>query len=360
MGGTTATKQSAQAAVAQQHDVHHKIPPPSHWQHLKDDVRALRLITKEDLRMVVEKVTGVELKRGPTSLSDEQASGDKVEHDHPEKQKSAYGAMAAPPQLSRPVLMIPGLTMDAASFDPMTDQLGKDGKNGSVAVYNAADGHFHLGGVAGAVMTKEHLAHVHMFQLQYVDAKAAPQAKESQIASALAAIQAATGAGTVDVVTHSAGGTDFRLYLEDKKAGAGPAIGNTVMIGPASHGTFMGDVGAKVGKPMGIDKAGAALAMNSPLIEMLNRDWQKQRGQITGNVTIIAVGGAQTVGHHGITDGDGYMPLNEAAMPGADTIYLHGLDPTPVAHLREVEYSGVIECVQQALARGNVTLGPKK
>src|SRR5262249_45199230 len=136
---------------------------------------------------------------------------------------------------------------------------------------------------------------------------------------------------------------------------AGPAIGNTVLIGPASHGTFMGDVGGAIGRPLGLDKAGKELAMHSPLIEMLNRTWDHQRDQITGNVTIVAVGGAPTIGPHGVRDGDGYMPANQAAMPRADTVYLRGLDPTAIAHLREVEYAGVIAVVQEALAKGTLS-----
>lgn len=308
--------------------------------------------------MLVEKVTGYRFERGDDALAREQAA----EHEVMKRRgvaadASAHKPMTAPPVLARPVLMVPGLTMAAASFDPMTTQLASTGKNGVVAVYCAADGQFHAGDVAGPVLTGAALAKVKMFQLEYVDPNAGPSQKQAQVGQALAAIQAATGAATVDMVAHSAGGTDVRLYLEQRQPGSGPTIGETVLIGPASHGTFMGDVGDKIGKPLGLKQAGAELAMHSPLIDMLNRRWAHQRGQISGHITIIAVGGAPTVGAHGLTDGDGYMPVNEASMPGADTIVLQGFDKTPVAHLREVEYSGVIEEVQQALARGAVTPG---
>jgi hypothetical protein len=259
----------------------------------------------------------------------------------------------------RPVLMIPGLTMDASSFDPMTHQLGSAGKNGRVAVYVAGEHRFHLDGVHGPVASSSQLAHVRMFQLQYVDPKAAPTDKESQVAAAMSAIQSATGAGTIDVVTHSAGGTDFRLYLQERDPRHGPKIGNTVMIGPASHGTFMGDVGRWFGDPLGLSKAGKELGMHSPLIQMLNEQWDHQRAQIQGQVTIIAITGAPTFGPHGITDGDGYMPADEAALPHTQTLYLHGLDPTAIAHLREVQYSGVIGVVERALAHGDLAREPR-
>jgi hypothetical protein len=322
---------------------------------LVDEARAARLILKEDLRMLVEKVSGVAIPRGPDSLAREQNAAEQVERDRGTASESAYNQPSPPPALARPVLMIPGLTMDAASFDPMAEQLGSTGVNGHAAVYVASEQQFHLDGVGGPVLTGKQLAGIKMFELQYIDAKAAPTAKQSQVADALAAIQSATGAGTIDVVTHSAGGTDFRTYLQDRDPEAGPKIGETVMIGPASHGTFMGDVGAKLGKPMGLDKAGAELAMHAPLIEMLNRTWDHQRGQIGGHVTIVAVGGAPTYGVGGFKDGDGYMQADQAALPDTETIYVKGLDPTAVAHLREVEYAGVIQVVQEALARGAVS-----
>jgi hypothetical protein len=317
---------------------------------------ATRTIAGEDFRMMLDKLTGHAPHRGPHDLANEQRDANRAEHQLHPGERSAYEHPGRPPVLVRPVLMIPGLTMDASSFDPLAEQLDSTGKNGHVAVYVAAQGRFHMGGVHGPAATREQLAHVRMFQLQYRDPKAAPTDKQGQIAAAMSAIEHATGAGTIDVVTHSAGGTDFRLYLQERDPRRGPHIGNTIMIGPASHGTFMGNVGGWIGRPLGVNKAGAELAMHSPLISMLNATWGHQRGQIHGRVTIIAVGGAPTVGRHGITDGDGYMPANEAAMPHADTIYLRGRDPTAVAHLREVEYSGVIAIVQEALARGEATL----
>ncbi len=340
-----------------QPDVDRKRPPETHPSlptRIADDVLATRAIAKEDLRMLLEKVTGISLRRAPGALASEQATAERAEHDRGSKDRSAYEAPGAPPKLARPVLMIPGLTMDAASFDPMTQQLGSTGANGEVAVYDAKDHHFHLGGAHGPVVTGKALAGVHMFQLQYIDPNAAPSVKQAQVGAALAAIQSATGAGTIDVVTHSAGGTDFRTYLEDRDPAVGPKIGNAVMIGPASHGTAVGNLGAAVGKPIGLDKAGAELAMGSKLIELLNKTWDHQRDQITGHITIVAIGGAPTIGPKGITDGDGYMAANQAGMAGAETVYLHGLDKTAVAHLREVEYSGVISVVQEALARGAI------
>jgi hypothetical protein len=236
--------------------------------------------------------------------------------------------------------------------------MGATPGNGGAAVYVAKDGQFHLGRADGPVATPEQLKKTRQFVLEYSNPNGAPSEKEPEVAAAMSAVQRATGASTVDVVTHSAGGTDFRLYLEERAQGDGPKIGNTVMIGPAVQGTEMGNVGAAVGGPLGVQKAGQELAVGSPLVEMLNKNWDHQRQQITGSITIVAVSGAPTPSSHGLTDGDGYMPVDTEHLPGAETVVLRGLDPTAIAHLREVEYSGVIGAVEDGLRRDAVA--PKK
>jgi uncharacterized alpha/beta hydrolase family protein len=326
---------------------------------------AVARIAAEDLRLLVEKVTTKTIPRSPDALKDEQAGSEKLVEQAgiPAGEGSAYKAPGAAPELARPVLMIPGLTMDASSFDPMSQQLASNPMNGDFVVYVAKTGQFHKGGVNGAVVSGQALQNTRLFQIQYSNDNGAPSDKAPQISAAMSAIQAATGAGVVDVVTHSAGGTDFRLYLQSRKEGSGPDIGNAVLIGPASHGTFMGNVGAKAGGLIGVKKAGSELSMDSPLVKMLNQNWDHQRGQVRGHVTVIAVGGAPTWGQKsaadpkkaGLSDGDGFMPVNEASMPDAQTIVLHGLDPTAVAHLREVEYYGVIGAVEEALRSELIT-----
>src|SRR5205807_9838937 len=114
--------------------------------------------------------------------------------------------------------------------------------------------------------------------VQYLDPKGAPSDKAPQISAAMKAIQGATGQGSVDVVCHSAGCTDFRLYLDQRQGGV--AIDRAVFIGPASHGTEMGNVGAAVGQVAGLAKAGGELAVGSSLIDGLNARWSGQSTQV--------------------------------------------------------------------------------
>ena len=264
---------------------------------------------------------------------------------------TSMGPLGPPPTLSKPVVMITGLTMQASSYDPMAQHLASNPKNGPVAVYVVADGKFHQGSVTGPVMNPQQAQSAKIFEVQYIDPKAAPTEKAPQIAQAMKAIQGATGQSNVDVVCHSAGCTDFRLYLQQRTgADASMGIDHTVFIGPASHGTEMGNVGDAVGAPLGLKQAGGELAVGSSLVDNLNQNWSNQLGQMKGGLTIVGLKGAPTASPEGLVDGDGYMPADSVGMPGAKTVMLQGVNPTPLMHLWEVHYSGVINTVDQALS----------
>jgi hypothetical protein len=124
------------------------------------------------------------------------------------------------------------------------------------------------------------------------------------------------------------------------------------MIGPASHGTCMGNIGAVVGHPVkNVDDAARELAEGSPMINNLNADWDKQRNQIQGGVTIIGLTGTPTLGPKPglFEDGDGYMPTAQLDMPGAKTVLMEGPHKTPLAHLWEVQYPGVVNAAFSVL-----------
>lgn len=265
---------------------------------------------------------------------------------------TAFKEAPPPPTLKRPVVMITGLTMQAASYDPMAKHLAKNPANGKEAVYVAAEGQFRQGSATGPVMTPAQVKGSKMFQIQYTNVMGAPSEKAPQIAKAMAAIQKATQAGELDVVAHSAGCTDFRLYLDSRSQTEKDQVkvNQAVFIGPATRGTFMGNIGDAVGGVAGVEKAGQELALGSKLVEDLNARWEGQRGQVKG-ATIIGISGAPTPGPGGISTGDGFMPVRDLPLPNSELVVLKGSDPTPVAHLAEVAYSGVIAEVQSRLAR---------
>ncbi len=269
---------------------------------------------------------------------------------------TAFAPLEKAPVLKRPVVMIPGLTMPASSYDPLARNLATEKANGPVATFVAATGQFHYGGKDGRVMSDQELAGAKIFQLEYKDAKAAPTDKAPQIAAMMQAVAAKTGGKEVDVVTHSAGGHDFRQYL-DTRTEAHTNIGKLVMIGPVTHGTVMGNIGSKIGGPLGLKKASDQLGIGDELVKHLDDAWPKALAQIGGGVNIIGVSGAPTLGpkgkdgHLGFQTGDGYVQADELGLPGAQVKVLKGADPTPIAHLKEVGYSGVVNEVQSVLGR---------
>jgi len=262
---------------------------------------------------------------------------------------TAYAPLAKPPVLKRPVVMIPGLTLHASSYDNLARNLATEKKNGPVAVYVAATRQFHLGGVSGRAMSPAELKNTKIFQLEYKDPKAAPTEKAPQLDEMLKGLAQVTGRSDVDIVTHSAGGDDFRQYL-DTRTSRDIQIGKLVTIGAVTHGTFMGNLGSKLGALIGVKPAADELGYRDPLVEHLDKVWPDALAQISEGVTSIVITGAPTVAEDGsIEDGDGFEPEKEAAITGAKVIVLRGADPTPLAHLREVGYSGTVDKVQDAL-----------
>jgi uncharacterized alpha/beta hydrolase family protein len=277
---------------------------------------------------------------------------DKVRAEAAKVGLTAFAPLQPPAKLNRPVVMIPGLTMPSSSFNNLAQHLASHPANGQVAVFVAADGKFHNGGVHGSVMNDAQLKNAKIFELEYRDAKGAPTEKAPQIAQLLREVKRITGAPDLDVVTHSAGGHDFRQYL-DTRGGADKdiAIHNTVMIGPVFHGTVMGNVGAVVGGPLHLTEASKQLGIGDPLVKHLDQTWDSQRAQVKGDVTIIAISGAPTMGPGGIQTGDGYVQVDELDIKGTNKVVLHGADPTPIAHLKEVGYTGVVNEVSAALGK---------
>ena len=269
-------------------------------------------------------------------------------------QRVAYGPLQAPPTLKRPVVMIPGLTMPAKSFDRMGDQLATNKANGPVVVYVAAQDTFRIGDQQGREATAAELKGAKLFEVEYRDPWASPTMKAPQIARAMDRIATATGQGGLDVVAHSAGATDFRLYLDGRDPSKGPKVEHAVMIGPASHGTYLGNIGSVVGNPVkNVDDASRELAVGSKMIDDLNLRWSRQRDQIEGGVTIIGTTGTPTLGpKKGVfEDGDGYMPSAQLDMPGATTVRMAGPHNTPLAHLWQVQYSGVVNAAFDVLGK---------
>jgi hypothetical protein len=265
---------------------------------------------------------------------------------------TAFAPLTAPPLLKRPVVIFPGLTLDAKSTTPMAKHFASNTANGQPAVYNARDGRFHLGTATGRLMSSAEMKQSKIFQMNYGNAKGSPTSKQAEITNMMRELNRLTGTQTFDVVTHSAGGHDFREYLDGRSGADQQKIkfNNWVPVGSVTHGTVMGSIGKVAGGWVGVKDAASELAFKSDLVRHLDQTWDAQRAQLAGKVTMIGVGGAKTVGSDGsIDDGDAFVQLKEMALPGATVVALHGADPTPLAHIKEIEYTGVINQVGAAL-----------
>ena len=275
----------------------------------------------------------------------------------------AHDKLTDPPKLSRPVVMLPGLTLRADSFNPMAEHFAKT--NGQPAVYEASTGQFHAGTLSGRVLSDQELKanKTLMFELEPRNRFGAPSDKQKDVAELMKAVARATGQSTVDVVTHSAGGHDLRTYL-DNRVDQGVKLNNVVMIGPVSHGTIMGTMGAVVGMghmPL-LAKASEEMRIGSEYTDKLNGRFDVQRDQMN-KLTVIATDGAPTVGPGGLRggDGDGFVEPEQAALPGAKNLLLsskagaswgrRALDATPINHLQQVGFTGVINFVGEALTQ---------
>lgn len=262
---------------------------------------------------------------------------------------AAFARLKAPPVLRRPVVLVPGLTMRARSYDPLVNNLATKKANGPVVTYVAANSQFHSGGTDGRVMSDSEVKNAKIFRLEYKSAMGAPTEKAPQIAELLRRLAAATESSGVDVVTHSAGGHDFRLYLDERQH-RDVSIGKLVMVGPVSHGTVMGNMGGIAGSGE-IREAAKQLAIGADLVKRLDASWEMQQEQISEGVTIIGISGAPTPGPEGSWEtGDGFVQVAALPLSGAKVIVLKGIDLSPIAHLQEIGYSGVVNEVQAALA----------
>ncbi len=145
-----------------------------------------------------------------------------------------------------------------------------------MVVYVASQDTFRLGDQQGREVTAAELENAKLFEVEYRDPWASPTLKAPQIARAMERISQATGQPGVDVVTHSAGGTDFRLYLDSRDPSKGPKVERAVLIGAASHGTYLGNIGSVVGNPVkNVDDAAAELAVGLKMITSLNATWER-------------------------------------------------------------------------------------
>ncbi len=261
----------------------------------------------------------------------------------------AYGPLERPPLLDAPTVMVPGFAMEAASFDRFAQHLATEPANGPVTVFVTGENQFRDGSANGRVLTASEVKKRKIISVQYEDPFNGPSVKAPSLTEFMRLVGQMTRAKEVDCFSHSEGGTDLRLYLNEREKNPKglPAIRNFTMIGPATRGTLLGNVGAVVGVVKNASVAASELSVGSELTQSLLDKWPAHRKQITGQVKVITMTGVPTLTPGGplgvrVTSGDGFMPYDSVKLQGAKTVLLQGPHSTLAAHLYEPQYSGVI------------------
>lgn len=228
-----------------------------------------------------------------------------------------------PPRLDRPVVFVHGYNGSAGRWDRVIEWLtsGEEPVNRS-------------GGIVDAGQFENLDPQANLFSLRFSRPYNAVDTNARELKAAVEAICRATGAPEVDIVCHSMGGLDTRLYLTDP----GEKVRRVAMLGTPNHGSALANLERvfreKLGFPiqppvddpevrraleqLSVDKVGRDGVPDNPFLHGLNQDWPNQRRRaefliITGNGFPTATGGP------GLTiKGDAVVTRRSSVLDGVD------------------------------------------
>ena len=272
---------------------------------------------------------------------------------------TTFGKKATSAALPETTLWIPGHTLGWRSLRPAMKHFLGNPANGQVAaVYVAKEGRFRANKPSGRVLTDAEVRASKVVTVQFSNPRAGQARKSGEIASAVRALRMAKGGSErmpLRVVTHSAGDTHFRAALMDHidPVKDGIRITRVVSVGPVFAGTWTGNVGnSRIGSLLGMREAAAELAEGSPFLSRLEAAREAIDDKIEGDRVDIAFQGSPTPklknGPH-VGPGDGFVQSADVRRPGARTLVLRGLDPTPGNHLGQIMYSGTLKAAEEVL-----------
>jgi hypothetical protein len=270
-----------------------------------------------------------------------------------------FGKKAPSGALAETTLWIPGHTLGWRSLRPAMKHFLGNTANGEVAaVYVAKEGRFRANKPTGRILGADEVRDCKLVTVQFSNPRAGQAVKSGEIADAVHALRAAKGGlgrMPLRVVTHSAGDTHFRAALMDHidPVKDGIKITGVVAVGPVFAGTWTGNVGnSKVGALLGMRQAASELAEGSPFLARLEEKRAEIDAKIEGERIDIAFEGALTPklrGRPHAGPGDGFVQSRDTHRPGARTLILRGIDPTPGNHLGQIMYPGTVKAVEEAL-----------
>jgi len=246
----------------------------------------------------------------------------------------------APPVLTRPVIFVHGYNSGDYVWNELSWYLQGDGPpvNPPGGTYEAAQpGYLDPQGK--------------LFNLKFSKPWQSAAKNADELERALEAVAKATGADKIDVVAHSMGCLNTRLYLDR----GGSRVGKLIMLAPPNHGSIQANselwmrehLGVPVFPPNSDPDVKAALMdlrvhmapeenggeCGNPFLHELNQRWDEQVARTEG-VTIMVGGGVPTLEPDGSTtvQGDGFVPWSSSVMPGVRLETY--IDPTRDTHGR--------------------------
>lgn len=251
----------------------------------------------------------------PAPPHDNPLQGDQFVFDfpstYPQQPTELYELPAdAPPKLDRPVLLVHGFNSGPETWKNMKTWLTSGGINKDGGV---VDSHAHPA------------ADGRVFSMQFSRPYNPLSNNATELRSAIDNICAATGASEVDVVAHSMGGLDTRLYLDQ----GNEKVKKLVMIATPNHGSVLADLeltfrelGLPIKPPTDnplirqtLTDLSEVRGDNNPTLAQLNKNWNRQRGR--ADMCVIAGNGKPTLKNRfWITvRGDGAVSQESAKMP---------------------------------------------
>lgn len=215
----------------------------------------------------------------------------------------------APPRLSKPVLLVHGFNSEPGAWKNMHTWLTRANKDGGIVRGSG-------GNVDGSAR---------VFRMEFTRGFNPLSNNASELRQAIDRIAQATGSSEIDVVGHSMGGLDTRLYLDqgDEK------VGKLVMLGTPNHGSVLADIelsfrgmGVAMVPPTDDPLVRQALrdcsevrGDNNPVLAQLNKNWKRQTSR--ADMLIVAGLGKPTLQSRKVVTarGDGVVTQASAIMP---------------------------------------------
>lgn len=243
-----------------------------------------------------------------------------------------------PPTLARPVLFVHGYNGAAENWQTFKDWLTRDDINKA-------------GGLVKGDGTSRPDPTGKVFQMQFARPYNSCSTNARELEVAVDAICRATGASEIDIVAHSKGGLDSRLYVDkgDEK------VNHLVMIGTPNRGTIMADMELRfreMGMPifpnfqdpevsqalrdLSVDRVNSHDQVNNPTVRDLNANLDRQKSRV--EMMTVDGNGVPTLSDRSILTfrGDGVIPRHSVELPGVERSHKWWVNHTQVKNNPDV------------------------